>query len=71
MWTAEQLLAEAVGGRVGERFRTLDTVDELTGDLFNNLIPLGRQVALSLSMPLEEVTPPGLDRRWWMVLRRS
>lgn len=40
------------------------------GELFNNLMPLAREVALSLSVPLEEVTPAGLDRRWWMVLRR-
>lgn len=40
------------------------------GDLFNHLIPLARKVALSLPVPLEEVTPAGLDRQWWMVLRR-
>ncbi len=40
------------------------------GDLFNDLMPLARKVAMSLPIPLEEVTPAGLDRRWWMVLRR-
>jgi SAM-dependent methyltransferase len=45
-------------------------LDWFPGDLFNGLVPLARAVALSLSTPLEEVTPSGLDRRWWMVLRR-
>ena len=45
-------------------------LDWFPGDLFNNLIPLAREVALSLSVPLEEVTPAGLDRQWWVVLRR-
>lgn len=44
--------------------------DWFPGDLFQDLIPLARQVALSLRVPLEEITPPALDRRWWMVLRR-
>ena len=30
MWTNEQLIAEAVGGRVGKRFVGLDEVDQLT-----------------------------------------
>jgi hypothetical protein len=46
-------------------------LDWFPGDLFNNLIPLAREVALSLATPLEEVTPEGLDRQWWMVLRRG
>jgi hypothetical protein len=46
-------------------------LDWFPGDLFNNLIPLAREVALSLEVPLEEVTPAGLDRQWWMVLRRG
>ena len=45
-------------------------LDWFPGDLFNGLIPLAREVALSLSVPLEEVTPDGLDRQWWMVLRK-
>jgi SAM-dependent methyltransferase len=45
-------------------------LDWFPGGLFNNLIPLAREVALSLSMPLQETTPEGLDRQWWMVLRR-
>jgi len=47
------------------------SLDWFPGELFNNLIPLAREVALSLPVPLEEVTPAGLDRRWWMVLRRA
>ncbi len=39
------------------------------GDLFNDMIVIAREEALSPDGPLEEVTPPGLDRRWWMVLR--
>lgn len=46
-------------------------LDWFPGDLFNGLIPIAREVALSLSVPLEEVTPEGLDRQWWMVLRRA
>jgi SAM-dependent methyltransferase len=46
-------------------------LDWFPGELFNNLIPLARQVALSLSEPLQEITPEGLDRRWWMVLQRQ
>lgn len=46
------------------------SLDWFPGELFNNLIPLAREVALSLSVPLEEVTPPGLDRQWWMVLKK-
>jgi len=46
-------------------------LDWFPGDLFNNLIPIAREVALSLSVPLQEVTPEGLDRQWWMVLRRA
>lgn len=46
------------------------TLDWFPGDLFNAMIPLAREVALDLSIPLEEVTPPGLDRQWWMVLQR-
>jgi hypothetical protein len=46
-------------------------LDWFPGELFNNLMALARQVAFSLPVPLEEITPPGLDRRWWMVLRRS
>lgn len=45
-------------------------LDWFPGDLFNRLIPLAREVALSLSVPLEEVTPASLERQWWMVLRR-
>lgn len=45
-------------------------LDWFPGDLFNNLIPLAREVALSLSVPLVEITPEILDRRWWMVLQR-
>jgi SAM-dependent methyltransferase len=45
-------------------------LDWFPGRLFNNLIPLAREVALSLPAPLDEITPDGLDRRWWMVLRR-
>jgi len=45
-------------------------LDWFPGDLFNHLIPLAREVALGLSTPLEEVTPAGLDRQWWMVLQR-
>jgi SAM-dependent methyltransferase len=45
-------------------------LDWFPGDLFNNLIPLAREVALALPTPLEEVTPEGIDRQWWMVLRR-
>jgi SAM-dependent methyltransferase len=46
-------------------------LDWFPGDLFNHLIPLAREVALSLSTPLHEVTPDGLDRQWWMVLRQG
>ena len=46
------------------------SLDWFPGDLFNNLIPLAREVALALPVGLEEVTPEGLDRQWWMVLRR-
>ncbi len=45
-------------------------LDWFPGELFNGLIPLAREVARSLSVPLEEITPEGLDRQWWMVLRR-
>ena len=45
-------------------------LDWFPGDLFNHLIPIAREVALSLDTPLEEVTPEGLDRQWWMVLRK-
>jgi len=44
-------------------------LDWFPGELFNNLIPLAREVATSLPVPLEETTPAHLDRRWWMVLR--
>jgi len=47
------------------------SLDWFPGDLFNNLIPLAREVALTLPTLLEEVTPAGIDRQWWMVLRRS
>ena len=43
-------------------------LDWFPADLFQNLIPLARRVALSVGVPLEEITPPGLDRQWWMVL---
>ncbi len=46
-------------------------LDWFPGDLFNNLIPFARDVALALPVPLEEITPEGLDRQWWMVLRRA
>jgi len=46
-------------------------LDWFPGDLFNHLIPLAREVALSLDTPLVEVTPEGLDRQWWMVLRKA
>lgn len=46
-------------------------LDWFPGDLFNNLIPIAREVALSLSVPLTEITPDGLDRQWWMVLQRD
>ncbi|NCO43347.1 MAG: hypothetical protein GW911_04795 [Armatimonadetes bacterium] len=46
-------------------------LDWFPGELFNGLIPLAREVALSLPVALEETTPEGLDRRWWMVLRRT
>ena len=46
-------------------------LDWFPGDLFNNLIPLAREVALSLDTPLQEITPEGLDRQWWMVMRRG
>jgi SAM-dependent methyltransferase len=46
-------------------------LDWFPRDLFNSLIPMAREVALSLDSRLEEVTPEGLDRQWWMVLRRS
>lgn len=46
------------------------TLDWFPGELFNAMIPLAREVALSLSVPLVEITPPGLDRQWWMVLRK-
>ena len=45
-------------------------LDWFPGELFNELIPMTRDVALSLPVNLEEITPPGLDRQWWMVLRR-
>lgn len=45
-------------------------LDWFPGELFNNMIPLAREVALALPTPLTEVTPEGLDRRWWMVLRK-
>ena len=45
-------------------------LDWFPGDLFNSLIPFAREAALSLSIPLAEVTPPGLDRQWWMVLQK-
>ena len=44
-------------------------LDWFPGDLFNHLIPMAREVAVSLVTPLEEITPEGLDRQWWMVLR--
>jgi hypothetical protein len=46
-------------------------LDWFPGELFNNLIPLARREALSLSAPLEEITPEGVDRQWWMVLRKA
>jgi SAM-dependent methyltransferase len=46
-------------------------LDWFPGELFNGLIPLARKVALSLDTDLEEITPEGLDRQWWMVLRRT
>ncbi|MGA2499302.1 MAG: class I SAM-dependent methyltransferase [Tepidisphaeraceae bacterium] len=46
-------------------------LDWFPGELFNNMLPMAREVALSLPVPLTEVTPAGLDRRWWMVLRRG
>ncbi len=45
-------------------------LDWFPGDLFNHLIPLAREVALSLDTPLAEITPAGLDRQWWMVFSR-
>lgn len=45
-------------------------LDWFPGGLFNDMIPLARRLIASLSVPLEEVTPEGLDPRWWMVLRR-
>ena len=47
------------------------TLDWFPGDLFNGLIPLARETALSLDVPLEEVTPEGLDKQWWMVLEKG
>ncbi|MGI5820147.1 MAG: hypothetical protein ACOX9R_18840 [Armatimonadota bacterium] len=44
--------------------------DWFPGDLFNDMVVIAREEALLLSAPLEEVTPAGLDRRWWMVLKR-
>ncbi len=46
-------------------------LDWFPGELFNNLIPLAREVALALDVPLQDVTPEGLDPQWWMVLRRA
>jgi len=46
-------------------------LDWFPGELFNHLIPLAREVALSLDTPLQEITPEGLDRQWWMVLARA
>ena len=46
-------------------------MDWFPGELFSQLIPLAREVALSLSVPLVEITPAGLDRQWWMVLRKE
>jgi len=46
-------------------------LDWFPGDLFNHLMPFARDVALALPVPLEEITPEGLDRQWWMVLRRG
>ncbi|MGC9316851.1 MAG: hypothetical protein ACP5KN_02300 [Armatimonadota bacterium] len=45
-------------------------LDWFPGRLFNDMIPLARRLIPSLSIPLEEVTPEGLDAQWWMVLRR-
>jgi len=47
------------------------TLDWFPGDLFNGLIPLARETALGLDVPLEEVTPEGLNKQWWMVLKKG
>ncbi|MGD9519514.1 MAG: hypothetical protein AB7W28_08345 [Armatimonadota bacterium] len=46
------------------------SLDWFPGDLFNNIMNVAREAARGLTTPLEEITPEGLDRRWWMVLRR-
>lgn len=70
MWTAKQLLAEAVGGRVGERFVGLDEVDGLTAE------ELAQGAAQVLARPQKAEFIPGarpLSRRllaaqWTLVL---
>jgi len=47
------------------------SLDWFPGELFNHLIPLAREVALGMGLGLEEATPAGLDRQWWMVLRKA
>jgi hypothetical protein len=44
--------------------------DWFPAHLFGRLIPLAREVVMGLEAGLEEVTPAGLDRQWWMVLRK-
>ena len=73
MWTAERLLSEAVGGRVGERFVGLDEVDQLSVD---ELVQGAAQV---LARPQKAEFIPGarpLSRRllaaqWTLVLEAA
>jgi SAM-dependent methyltransferase len=46
------------------------TLDWFPGDLFSAMVPLAREAAQDLAVPLVEITPEGLDRQWWMVLQR-
>ncbi|HOS92324.1 MAG TPA: hypothetical protein PLQ54_03355, partial [Armatimonadota bacterium] len=70
MWTTEQLLAEAVGGRVGGRFVGMDEIDGMEADA------LKRAAEQALARPQASEFDPGarpLSRRllaaqWTLVL---
>ena len=59
MWTTEQLLRDAVGGRVGERFRGLDEVDLLTPDQLRD------GAAQVLARPQKAEFIPGAYHQSW------
>jgi SAM-dependent methyltransferase len=44
-------------------------VDWFPWDLFYNLIPMTRRWVAEAKLPVAEVSLPGVDAQWWMILR--